>query len=210
MAKKTKEEQQSRRLEYQHFDLRKFKVTKDGVDVTHHESGMEAGEITKRGEVQPHPDLKEKMDQLALYMATRLGLLQGWDYSRTHIKEEEALKGAMEGHKEVIERMNVNGLTFVGEGETAGVMITGSIKVPKTGSTGLTVPKITFGSDKLGYETEVEEICEEIKREVYAYRFQSKKLQLDIETEAKKKENPELFQEPKSVDPKEGSKMEVI
>lgn len=203
MKKKTdKKEQQMRVLEYQHFDLKKFKVTKDGLNVEHHENVIEPRTINVSSEYQPHPDLKVKMDQLQLYMATRLGLLEGWDFSREHlgIEKEDEMKQAVQNHKDTIARCNVNGLTFLGEGETAGVQITGSVKCTNGGSFGLAVPKIIFDSDKLGYESEVKEICEEIKIEVYAYRFQSKKLQLDIETELKKKENPGMFIEPKSVD----------
>jgi len=186
--------QRRRTIEYQEFDLIKFKITKDGVDVTHHESGDDPGGNTKTGESQPHPDLKKKMDELKLYMATRLGLLQGWDFSRENLKGDlELLKIALDGHKETLGRCNVNGLTFMGEGETYGVSITGSLAVPNGGSFGLAVPKITFGSDKLGYEQEVQEICEQIKSEVYQYRFQSKKLQLDVNTEIEKVENPDLF-----------------
>lgn len=213
MAKqKLKEEQQNRNLEYQHFDLKKFKVTKDGLDVTHHENVIEPRTISVSSEYQPHPDLKEKMDQLQLYMATRLGLLEGWDFSRAHLglKKEDEMKQAVQNHKDTIARCNVNGITFLGEGDTFGVSITGSIKCPKGGSFGLAVPKITFESDKLGYETEVEEICEEIKKEVFAYRFQSKKLQLDIETELKKKENPELFNDTKTNNEEKTSDSEMI
>lgn len=196
---KSHEEQKLRQLEYQHFDLIKVKITKDGADVTHHESGNDAGQLTKIGEVQPHPDLQASLDELAPFMAQRIGILDGWDFSREHTKKDlEVLKMAMDGHKEAISRCNVNGITFLGDGETYGVMITGSLKLPKGGSIGMAVSKITFGKDVLGYETEVEEICEKIKKEVYAYRFQSKKLQLDIETELKKKENPDLFKEPKT------------
>lgn len=193
MSKK-KEEQQRRKLEFQHFDLKKFKITKDGVDVTHHESGNDAGEIIKKGEVQPHPDLQKTLDQLKLHFATRLGLLQGWDYSREKIKkDEDALKGAIDGHKEAVARCKIGGLTFVGEGETYGVIITGNLLTPNGGSVGLAVPKITFGLTKLGYEEDVKEICEEVKKEVYAYRFQSKKAQLDIETEIERQTEAELL-----------------
>lgn len=178
---KSKEKQQQRVIEYKNFKLLKFKVTKIGVDVTHMEPGEEGGKITKEGKAQPHPDLKLAMDKLKLYMATRLGLLTGWDYSREHLKKaDEVLQGAVDGHKEALDYCNVNGLTFVGEGDTAGVQITGSIKVPKGGSTGLAVPKITFSKDTLGYENDVEELCEKVKIEVYAYRYQHKKAQLDL------------------------------
>lgn len=192
--RKPHDAQRRRTIEYQEFDLIKFKITKDGVDVTHHESGDDPGGNTKTGESQPHPDLKKKMDELKLYMATRLGLLQGWDFSSENLKGDlDLLKIALDGHKETVGRCNVNGLTFMGEGETYGVSITGSLAVPNGGSFRLAVPKITFGSDKLGYEQEVQEICEKIKSEVYQYRFQSKKLQLDVNTEIEKVENPDLF-----------------
>ena len=199
MTTKTKEVQQTRKLEYKFFDLQKFKVTKKGVDITHLETGEEGGKITKEGKAHPHPDLKTKMDELKLYMAARLGLLVGWDYSRQHLKSaDDVLQGAIDGHNESVENCNVNGLTFVGEGDTVGVLITGSIKVPNGGSTGLAVPKITFSSDKLGYETEVEEICEDIKKEIYAYRYQHKKAQLDIENDG-----PDLFEGKKEDEPTE-------
>lgn len=194
---KTKNKQQQRILEYQHFKMIKCKINKDGVSVHHHENLDNAMDQHTSGEYQPHPDLLAQIDRLKLYMATRLGMLQGWDYSREHLKADKTkLKQVIMMHEEVIERMKPSGIQFVGEGETAGVLITGSILVPKGGSTGLTVPKITFGKTVLGYEDDVEEICEDIKKEVYAYRFQSKKHQLDLETEEAKLNNPELFVEP--------------
>lgn len=199
MSTKTKEEQQGRILEYHDFDLIKFKVSAKGVEITHHEGGLNPIIQTTSSEHAPHPELKEKMDQLQLYMAQILGLLDGWDYSRANIKfkdSEEALKGAKSGHDEAVSRCSIGGLVFLGEGETMGVKITGSIKTPKAGSVGLSTPKITFESEKLGVEEEVAEICEEIKKEVYAYRFQGKKHQTDIETEIAKQENPDLFVEP--------------
>lgn len=195
MAKdKSKEEQQRRVMPLSAFDLKKAKITKDGVDVTHHETGTDAGEITKSGEVQPHPDLQTALDGLKLYMATRLGLLAGWDYCRENLRDNpEALAGAVQGHKDVVELCKVNGVAFMGEGDTYGVKISGYLKTGNGDGTGLSVPKILFSGEKLGYEAEVSEICDNIKSEVYKYRFQSKKLQLDIETEAQKAEQAGMF-----------------
>ena len=181
------------------YSLKKFKVTKVGVDVSFEENSTDPGTNNKEGKYLPHPDLKIAMNKLQLYMATRLGLLMGWDYAREHLKGIDDVKeGAMNGHKQEVDMCNVTGLTFLGEGETYGVSITGSVKCPISGSTGLAVPKITFGKTDLGYEDEVEELCEEIKKEIYAYRFQQKKYQTDVVSEAEKVENPELFGEPKS------------
>lgn len=196
MAKKTKEEQQRRVMPLAAFDLVKCKITKDGVLVIHQEHGTEAGTNQKDGDYLPHPDLQKALDALKLYMATRLGMLEGWDYCREHLlKDAEALEGAMAGHKTAIERCQVNGITIMGEGDTRGVKISGYLKTNKGDGTGLSVPKITFNEEKLGYEAEVAEICELITAEVYKYRFQAKKLQLDIVTEAQKAEEAGMFPE---------------
>jgi len=200
MAKaKDAETQRQRQLEYQCFDLVKVKLAKDGPIIEHHETGLDAGTTIKEGEVQPHPDLITALDKLKTYAAQRLGILEGWDFAREHTKSDlDILKLAVDGHMEAQFRYNVNGITIVGDGDKRGVMITGSLNLPKGGSIGMAISKITFGSEKLGYENEVEEICEEIRKECYAYRFQAKKLQLDIETEIEKEENPDLFIIPNS------------
>lgn len=191
---KTAEVQRQRQLEYQNFDLVKIKLSKDGPIIEHHETGLDAGTTKKEGEVQPNPDLIAALDKLKTYAAQRIGILDGWDFARENTKSDlDTLKIAIDGHTEAASRFNVNGITIIGDGDKIGVMITGSLNLPKGGSVGMAVSKITFGSDKLGYENEVEEICEEIRKECYAYRFQSKKLQLDIETEIDKEENPDLF-----------------
>lgn len=204
--KKDKDIQQRRRVEYQHFSLKKFKVTETGVNITHEEIGADTGNIQTEGKNIPHPDLRTALDKLQLYMASRLGMLKGWDYSREHLKlkDEQILQGAVNGHAQAVASCKVGGLIFAGDNETYGVQITGSVKVDG-GSYGLSVPKITFSKDVLGYEDQVQELCEDIKSEIYAYRFQHKKAQLDIETEAAKKKNPGLFA-PEKEEKKEKSK----
>lgn len=183
--KKPKEEQQGRIMPREEFNLQKFKVTKDGLTITHHVNGLNPADITANVEVKPHPDLKEKMDKLKVYMATRLGLLEGWDFSREHLKKNpNYLQNAIAGHKTAKDRCNVNGLTFLGSGETYGVSITGSISTPINGSVGLAVPKISFDKNDLGYEDEVFEICKEITDEVYSYLILRKKEQTNVEDQS--------------------------
>lgn len=184
---KSHDEQRTRLLEYKNFELKKFKMGKKGVDVSHHQSGSDAGLVSKVGETIPHPDLQKSMDKLKPLMAKRIGLLEGTDLARHQLKGDlDALKIVLDLEKLVVSRCNVNGLTFTGSGDKFGVMITGSILCPENGSIGMGVPKITFGAEFLGYEEEVEEICEEIKKEVFAYRFLNKKAQKAEADEAKK------------------------
>jgi ribosomal protein L29 len=191
-TRKPHEEQRTRLLEYQHFDLKKIKLEKKGADISHHEAGSDAGLITKIGETIPHPDLKKTMELLKPIMARRLGLLEGTDTAKLIAKGDlDNYKIASDKEREIINRCNVNGITFGGSGDKYWVMITGSVLTPESGSFGLAVPKITFGTDTLGYEEEAENICEEIKKEVFAYRFQNKKQQLDLVFEAEKIEEEE-------------------
>ena len=198
MSEKSKEEQQGRILEYQFFELVSFKVTEKLVTITHHEGGLEPITQITSSEHTIHPEFREKLDQLKVYASQIIGTLEGWDFCRDHlsVNNEDASKGAIEGHKMAVSRFSVGGFSFQGEGDTLGIKISGSLKTPKAGAIGMSLPKICFNAEKLGIEEEVEEICEEIKKEVYAYRFQGKKLQLDIVTEVSKKENPGLFVEP--------------
>jgi hypothetical protein len=208
---RTVETQKTRVLEYQHFDLRKVKMEKKGADITHHESGSDAGIVHKVGESAPHPELQKKLDALKPLMAKRLGLLEGTDMARHYLKGDlNALQTALDLEKLIISRCNVNGLTFTGSGDKYGVMITGSILVPETGSVGLAVPKITFSQTVLGYEEEAEQLCEEVKKEVYAYRFQNKKAQLDIEFEAKKVEDEQAKEEKKKTGKGGKAKAELV
>lgn len=177
---KPKEEQQKRVLSYENFDLIKFKIEKKGVNVTHHETGSNAGVVSKDGETTPHPDLKEKLNLLKPFMARRLGLLRGVD------KGLELTKGNLDNQKifldlekEIVNACNINGLTFVGSGEKRGVIMTGNVLLEHYGSIGMAVSAIRVEDDILGYEEELADICEEIKAEVYKYRFGNKKAQLD-------------------------------
>lgn len=163
------------------FDLRKAKVNKEGVYVEFHEGGTDPGINKKDGDYQPHPDLQDSLDGLKNYMAQCLGILEGWDFARENLKENsDALEEAMRKYEATIDLCKVNGITILGDGESKGVKITGSLKTPGGGSTGLATPKITFGQSKLGYEVEVETLVEKVVEEVYKYRFNGKKLQTSI------------------------------
>lgn len=198
-AERTVEVQRTRLMELKDFELSKVKIAGKYVDVSHHESGMDAGDVEKKGQTVPHPDLKLALDTLAPIMARRLGLLQGTDLAKDMFRGDlENYEKVHDLEKLIVSRINVGGITINGTGEKRGVIITGSFEVPEGGSVGCATPKITFGSDVLGYEDEVEELCQKVIEETHAYRFCNKKAQLDIFTESEK------------VDKEESSKMKVV
>ena len=60
------------------------------------------------------------------------------------------------------------------------------------GAVGMANPNITFASDKLGYENDVEELCETIKSETYLYHFKNKRAQQDLLDQVEEAENGEF------------------
>lgn len=177
-----------RKIDYQNFDLTKVKLTKDGLDFSFFEKGNGHNEYAVTCEGIPHPDLTNQLDKLKEYLAKRLDLLKGWDYAREHLRGNlDALQDAIKGYEAEVQRCNVSGISIVGQDQLRGVKITGSLKCLQ-GSVGLASPNITFSSEKLGYEKEVEEICEKIREEVYLYHFKNKRAQQDLVTQAEEAE----------------------
>lgn len=190
---RTPDAQRTRLMELKDFELKKVKINGKYADVAHHESGSDAGEVEKKGQTVPHPDLQKSLDALKPIMARRLGLLEGTDLAIRLLQggDLEKNKQAFDLEKTIIERMNVGGIQLNGSGDKFGVIITGSVGVPENGSVGLAVPKITFSQDVLGYEAETQDLVKKIIAEVHAYRFLNKKAQLDIEFEAERIEAEE-------------------
>lgn len=192
-ADRTAESQKGRILEYQHFDLQKIKMNKKDAYIEHQVSGLEGGTFIMTDGQPPHPDLQKSLDGLKKIMARRLGLLEGTDIAMEIAKGDLVkYEKAMNKEKEIIARCNVGGLTFTGSGDKSGVMITGSILLPISGSVGLACSRIEFEGEALGYENETYELWEAVKKEAYAYRFQNKKAQLDLEFEAEKMEAEQI------------------
>lgn len=197
--KRTKEQQQGRILEEQHFDLRSFKASDEGVSMKYYNLLFPDSEEKPDIKHTPHPDLQEKMDKLKPFFAKKVGILEGWNFARENLKDNlELLQLAKERHDQAVDSCKITGLTYSGENETFGVAIVGYLKFPKKGGSGISSGKISLSEDTLsklplGYEQEVFDICNEIKHEVYAYRFLGKKHQTDIETEAEKAQQSGMF-----------------
>lgn len=177
-----------RALNYENFDLQKVKLTKEGLNVEYYEKGGTFDKHMVEAVGQPHPDLTDSFESLQLYMALRLGMLKGWDFARENMRDDlELLKEAKQGYEDELSRCNVSGVSFVGQEQLKGIKITGSLKCDY-GSVGLATPNITFSSDKLGYESDVEDLCEIIKKETFLYLFKNKKAQQDLIQQAEEAE----------------------
>lgn len=182
----------SRKIEYQNFDLQKVKVSKDGLDIHFFEKGGTGDKHLVECTGQPHPDFTNALEKLKTYFAMRIGLLKGWDFAREELRgDSDKLKEAIAGYNAEVERCSVSGIVFVGSDQLSGIKITGSLKC-EMGAVGMATPNITFASDKLGYENDVDELCETIKSETYLYHFKNKRAQQDLLDQVEEAENGEF------------------
>ncbi len=183
---KTVEEQKGRIIAYKDFDLLKFKLTQKGSIISYRVKGISDHVKGETLTSEPHPDLTDKLDELKLYMATRIGYMGGWDFARDNIKDDhERLQKAIDGFNNAKENFKVTGVIYINKDEREAVQITGSLKCPDGGSSRLDVPYIYFGEDNsLDYADDVEQLVEEFKQEVYNYLILNKKHQSDVVDQA--------------------------
>lgn len=171
-----------RTIELQQFDMQSLKVLDGIVKVKFYERDNGNREHNIDSKELPHPDLADSLSGLKLYVADILGLTDGWNYAREHVRDmskPEVLKEAVKMHDAEIERVKITGISFTGSGDNSGLKISYYLKC-KTGGIGMASPTITFSSDKLGTEEAIKDIAEDVRIEAFKYLFQGKKLQKDL------------------------------
>ena len=115
-------------------------------------------------------------DELKPYLMQCLWLTEQYEHDVKYLKGAQKDK-ATEQHKSMCDRVVVTGMSFSGEDQLRGVIITGKMKNRMGGYTALNSPRIVFSSDKLGFETKVEDISGLIEIEVYKCVFDGKSAQ---------------------------------
>ena len=170
-------DQKQRKINYEDFDLVKFKTLNGDTDVAYYDiANPKVGKQTAELKDKLHDDLLTVLNKLQLYFAKRMGLLEVTDTIRDEFKKSTKVLGrCMELHKEQIARCSVTGLSISGEKQLKGVQISGKIDLPGYGSNSLACAKIIFAGESLGYEAELQEVCEEIRAEVYQHTFKGKR-----------------------------------
>jgi hypothetical protein len=188
MMPETKEKQ-GRVLNYEHFDLISFKVKDKSLEAVYYNLLDRDTQQKSNSEKPPHPDLFTKINDLKSYFLDKTGYSQYIDLCRElTIDDQDKRLRVAEEFENLMQRTSITGLSFQGDETSQGVSINGYIKYPKGGGNGISSKKITFGKQNLGYENDVEDKCDEIKKEVYAFLFQGKKAQQEMFDQ-----EPELF-----------------
>lgn len=81
---------------------------------------------------------------------------------------------------ELLEKIEVRGLSWSGTGDKSGVVITAVYETANGLKTCINTPRIVLATISFGFEEELETIVETVKKEVYAYLFKGKQAQLSL------------------------------
>lgn len=106
-----------------------------------------------------HPDLREQLDKMKGMVSRCM------DYDKITKKENK---------EEVLERIEITGVSMGGSGDSKGATITFKKKSISGKVKGMSTEFITFTQNVFGFEEELETVCTAIKQEVYEYLYENK------------------------------------
>lgn len=170
------------------FALSKVKLIKDGGLDVHYEVTETVGNesYTNKYHVESakdiHPDLRACFERLRPIMGRIFNITSFLSFMETpETKATKAQKdAAREYADEMLRNIEVRGVSFSGQDDNVGVVLTGLFTVSNNQKTAINSPRFKFNTETFGFEEELEEIAGDIEREVYAFLFKGKKAQLEL------------------------------
>lgn len=170
------------------FALSKVKTLKDGGLDVHYEVTEAIGNesYTNKCHVESakdiHPDLRDCFNRLRPIMGrifnitSFLSMVETSDFKATKKQSELSRDFA----DEMLKNIEVRGVSFSGQGDNVGVVLTGLFTVSNNQKTAINSPRLKFNTETFGFEEELEAIVADIENEVYAFLFKGKKAQLEL------------------------------
>lgn len=170
------------------FALSKVKTLKGGGLDVHYEVTETIGDesYTNKYHVESakdiHPDLRDCFNRLRPIMGrifnitSFLSIIETPDFKATQKQNELSRDFA----DEMLKNIKVRGVSFSGQNDNVGVVLTGSFTVLDNQKTAINSPRLKFNTKVFGFEKELEEIAADIETEVYAFLFKGKKAQLEL------------------------------
>ena len=170
------------------FSLSKVKLLKDGGLDVHYEVTEVVGNesYTNKYHVLSakdiHPDLRDCFDRLRPIMGrifnitSFLSMVETSDFKATKKQSELSRDFA----DEMLKNIEVRGVSFSGQDDNVGVVLTGLFTVSNNQKTAINSPRLKFNTETFGFEEELEAIVADIENEVYAFLFKGKKAQLKL------------------------------
>lgn len=170
------------------FALSKVKILKNGGLDVHYEVTETIGneiyinkyhvESTK----DIHPDLRDCFNRLRPIMGrifnitSFLSMVKTSDFKAT--KEQNEL--SRDFADRMLKNIEVRGVSFSGQDDNVGVVLTGLFAVSNNQKTAINSPRLKFNTKTFGFEEELDKIVADIETEVYAFLFKGKKAQLEL------------------------------
>ena len=158
------------------FGFKKVKIVKGQVEIEANPSFVIDGStyspnLKDKFPMEPHKDLINELSELKKPLAKLHGLLDvEMLIESKDFKATPAQKKAAKLHTDVkLGQINVTGISLSGKGQNEGVIITGTY-----GGQSINSKRIRFIGNGLGFEDEVQEACDAVVDEVYAYLYQGK------------------------------------
>lgn len=170
------------------FALSKVKTLKDGGLDVHYEVTETIGNesYTNKYHVESakdiHPDLRECFDRLRPIMGrifnitSFLSMVETDDFKANKTQKKVARNFA----DEMLKNIEVRGVSYSGQDDNVGVVLTGLFTVSNNQKTAINSPRLKFNTETFGFEEELEAIVADIENEVYAFLFKGKKAQLEL------------------------------
>lgn len=170
------------------FQLEKVKLINNGGICAHYDITEIAGgasytnHYTVDNGMDVHPDLANLFEDLRPIVARTFNINSFLSFIEDKAnKVSEALQEQARAFAdELINNIEVRGVTFSGKNENVGVVITAVYTTANGLKTCINTPRIKMATISFGFEEELEEIVGKIEREVYAYLFEGKQAQLSL------------------------------
>ena len=183
------------------FNLSKVKLlSKGGIKVNYQITQVVDGEssLIDRDETctrDIHPDLNGLFEDLRNIVARVFNITSFLTLCESQEMDMDSAQQALARSyaEELVNNIDVRGVSWSGTEDNVGVVITAVFETPNGLKTCLNTPRIKLAQISFGFEEELEQICEQIKSEVYAYLFNGKQAQLSLFgdlPEENHKENP--------------------
>jgi len=163
-----------KQLTLNQFDLQKVKLTgKRGLKAFWYAMGNNNDLLSVDSDAIVHQDLLDVLEQFRVVFATSHEALDGWNHARDFIKgNDNALKNAVIGYNEEIEKWIINSFEFKGSGENEGIVLKGNRQLAG-GKVKVESPLIKFNSE-CGVE-DLQSLTDKLKEEVWQYVFKAKR-----------------------------------
>lgn len=170
------------------FNLSKVKLLpKGGIQAEYQVTQVVGGEpsVLDRNETctrDVHPDMLQMFADLRMIVARVFNItsfLTLLEFDEMKLPESKKMM-ARNFADELIQKIEVRGVSWSGSDDNVGVVITAVFETPNGLKTCINTPRIKLAQISFGFEEELETIVEAIKKEVYAYLFRGKQAQLSL------------------------------